>query len=458
MLPPVRAAQSPRSRGPRPGGDPRAAGVRRRGQGRAPGPRAAHARRLAGGLPLRPGSPARAPYPLASAASSGSRPGSGGRLRRARTRRQLHRLDEHVAGCVDRQRPLVETERGLRAILGADGLGEPEESRHVAGLIGHDRAQLALGTGEVAAPVEDLAEVQAGEGRRSRPHVAERHEPLAQGWVWRVGGLIGGGARGHASLGLERSDLRNRPRGYLRRQQRAHDATGHLEAHREAGRVEDRGREVERGHAARVARRRGGARCGQRARFDRRDDAVWPVPRAGRPRELGRVHGHAGVRGEEAVVGADEDPGRRLDDRGQPSDEAVGVAIRLLDGPRSPRAVADEAMRESVDALEVDHQQVGLARGDERLREASVAPRDRHDRREMGERIAVEERRRAGEAAARRLMLGCGQQHVLREVFAGEITRADEQRPELRGAGCGKERLRIRSGQGGSQAVRPRGR
>ena len=85
-------------------------------------------------------------------------------------------------------------------------------------------------------------------------------------------------------------------------------------------------------------------------------------------------------------------------------------------------------MREGVDALEVDHQQVGLARRDERLGEASVAPRARDDHREVGQRFAVEERRRTGEAAPRRLVLGRGQRHVLREVLAGEILRADDER------------------------------
>ncbi len=177
---------------------------------------------------------------------------------RACARRELHRLDEHVAPSVERERPRIEIERGLRTILGTDRLGEPEQRRHVGGLLGNDRAQLAFGAGIVAAPVEDLAEVQASEGRGARPHVAERHEPLTQRGVRRVGGSPGG-ARVDASLGLEGADPGHRPGGRLGRQQRVRHPARHLEAHREPRRVEDRGREVERRHGTCVAWRGGGA-------------------------------------------------------------------------------------------------------------------------------------------------------------------------------------------------------
>ena len=280
--------------------------------------------------------------------------------------------------------------------------------------------------------VEDLAEVEPAERPGPRCDGSERHQARAPRRVGGVGRHGGGLSLRH----LERAHAHDRPRRRLRRQQRVDDAARHREARREARGVQDRRRDVERRHASCVAR---GARPErsdrpQLARLDGGDDPVRPVPRGRGSGELGRILGDARVLRVEAVGRGHQDPGLRPQRGGEPREKRVRVAVGLVDHRRAPLRVAHEAVRERVQAVEVDHQQVGLLRLHERLGQPLVAPHAGQRHRQVRERVLVERGRRGGQRLADLHQLCVRDRGVAGEVLAGELLRPHQQLGELGGA------------------------
>ena len=121
------------------------------------------------------------------------------------------------------------------------------------------------------------------------------------------------------------------------------------------------------------------------------------------------------------MIRAHEDPRVGRGAGGETSEERVRVAVGPLDGRRAASRVAHETVRDRVDLLEVNEQQVGLTAGEDRLRHPRQRPRAGHDRGEVGQRVSVEAgvRRRQGGMGVLELLGGEG--HIGREVRPSEV-------------------------------------